>query len=337
MIDARDFNLQKYNTFGISETCRRFIAVETADELQNILPSLSAEQCPLLIIGGGSNLLLTQRFEGTVIRSEIRGMEVSERGNEVFLRCGSGECWDDVVAYSVEHGWYGAENLSIIPGDVGASAVQNIGAYGREAKDIISTVDAIELSTGRSVTFDVSECCYGYRESNFKGIWKGRYFITYVTYRLSKDFTPYTTYGNIQGELHRRGISTPTASDVRDVVIAIRRQKLPEPAEWGNAGSFFMNPIVERGIFQKIQEDYPDVPHYPVSAEREKIPAGWLIERCGWKGKTLGRAGVYEKQALVLINCGGATGSDIVALSDAIRRDVRDRFHIDILPEVNIV
>ena len=337
MVDIQDYNLLNNNTFGIEETCRRYISFDTVDELRNVLLSLLSSDHPILILGGGSNLLLTRRFEGTVLHSAICGMDVTDCGDDVLLRCGSGERWDDVVEYAVSNGWHGAENLSIIPGDVGASAVQNIGAYGAEAKDIIESVEALDIETAESKKFTAEDCDYAYRYSRFKGEWKGRYVITHVTYRLQKAYSPRLDYGNIQSELDKRGIANPTARDVRNLIIEIRNAKLPDPKVEGNAGSFFMNPVVDKQIFDRLVQEYPEMPYYPVDANNVKIPAGWLIDRCGWKGRSLGRAGIHSKQALVIVNRGGARGSDIVALSEAVRQDVKGKFGIDIYPEVNFV
>lgn len=337
MIDIQDYNLLNDNTFGIEETCRRYVSFDTVNELREVLLSLTPADSPLLILGGGSNLLLTGRFEGTILHSAIRGMEATDSGDSVLLRCGSGECWDDVVAHAVSNGWYGAENLSIIPGDVGASAVQNIGAYGVEAKDIIYSIEALEVATAQPRIFTAAECDYSYRYSKFKDEWKGQYVITHVTYRLTKTFVPHTAYGNIQTELDRCGINNPTAFDVRNVIIGIRNAKLPDPKVEGNAGSFFMNPVVDADVYESLAAKYPGMPHYPVDERRVKIPAGWLIDQCGWKGRTLGRAGVHSKQALVLVNKGGAQGADIIALSAAVCRDVKEKFGIDIHPEVIFV
>ena len=255
----------------------------------------------------------------------------------VRMTCGSGEVWDDMVATSIKGGYYGMENLSLIPGDVGASAVQNIGAYGMEASDLILCVWMIEIPTGKPWMIGNEECEYGYRQSRFKQDWKNRFLITRVTYGLARTFQPHLDYGNIRQELERRGIKEPTAQQLRDVIIDIRNAKLPDPKIEGNAGSFFMNPIVTRQKYEKLAALYPDMPHYKVDSRHEKIPAGWMIEQCGWKGKSLGRAGVHDKQALVLVNRGGATGSEIVALCDAICKDVKAKFGIDIHPEVNII
>jgi UDP-N-acetylmuramate dehydrogenase len=290
---------------------------------------------PYLLIGAGSNLLLTQDFDGTVVHSSIKGVEPQQNSR---IRCGSGEIWDEVVAWCVDHGYYGAENLSLIPGEVGASAVQNIGAYGAEVKDLIVSVEAVEIGTGKLCVFSREECQYGYRDSRFKHEWKNKYLITHVVYQLTNDDSKKTTeYGNIRSELERRGIEHPTAAELREVVIAIRESKLPDPKEMGNAGSFFMNPVVSREKFEALLAQYPDMPHYYIDADHEKIPAGWMIDQCGWKGRSLGRAGVHDKQALVLVNRGGATGADIVALCQQIQHDVREKFGIDIHPEVNII
>jgi len=229
------------------------------------------------------------------------------------------------------------ENLSLIPGDVGASAVQNIGAYGVEAKDLILCVWMVEIPTGKTWMLGNEECEYGYRQSRFKKDWKNRFLITRVTYGLSKTFRPHLDYGNIRAELERKGISSPTAQQLRETIIEIRNAKLPDPKVEGNAGSFFMNPIVTKVRYEKLAAQYPDMPHYKVDSRHVKIPAGWMIDQCGWKGKSLGRAGVHSKQALVLVNRGGATGEEIVTLCEAIRKDVKEKFGIDIYPEVNII
>ena len=240
-------------------------------------------------------------------------------------------------SYAIENGLYGSENLSIIPGDVGASAVQNIGAYGVEVKDLITAVEAIDLKTGEKVVFENSDCEYGYRQSKFKNEWKGRYFITYVTYRFEKEFRPKLEYGNILSYLESHGIKNPTAQELRNAIIEIRNSKLPDTKVLGNGGSFFINPIVGRAKFEELRTNYPEMPHYTIDEEHEKIPAGWLIEKCGWKGKSLGRAGVYEKQALVLVNRGGASGEEILNLCRNICDDVKKHFDIEIHPEVNII
>lgn len=351
MKEYTDYSLLPHNTFGIDARCRCFIEIETVDEAEAVIRSdgfairpqtdvhldLQSARCPLLIIGGGSNLLLTTDFPGIVLHSAIRGIKHWHDGEAIYVRAGSGEDWDQLVGRCVSEGWHGAENLSLIPGEVGASAVQNIGAYGVEAADIIHSIEAVRMADGAMVEIPACECGYGYRQSRFKGEWKGLYFITHVTYRLSSTFTPHLDYGNIRAELERQGIAHPTAQQVRDTIIGIRRHKLPDPSVEGNAGSFFMNPVVERNLYEQIASQYDHVPHYDVDEGHIKIPAAWLIDQCGWKGRTLGRAGVHDRQPLVLVNRGGATGSDIVALCEAIRHDVARRFGITLHPEVNIV
>ena len=337
MKDFRNYSLKEHNTFGIDAKCKRYLEFETDSEAMDVAEILRKSRLPYIIIGGGSNLLLTKDFDGIVVRSGIKGHYFEEDFFCERMTCGSGEVWDDMVATSIEAGYYGMENLSLIPGDVGASAVQNIGAYGVEAKDLILCVWMIEIPTGEPWMIGSEECEYGYRQSRFKQDWKNRFLITRVTYGLSKTFRPHLDYGNIRSELERKGIQEPTAQQLRDIIIEIRNAKLPDPKVEGNAGSFFMNPIVTKHKYEKLAKLYPDMPHYKVDSRHEKIPAGWMIEQCGWKGKTLGRAGVHDKQALVLVNRGGATGDEIVTLCEAIRKDVREKFDIVINPEVNII
>ena len=337
MKDFYDFNLKEHNTFGIDVKCRRFIEFESVDELLQIVNSLTDADKPLLVLGGGSNMLFTADYEGTVLHSAIKGHVAVQTDEGIMLRCGSGEVWDDIVSLCVSNRMYGAENLSLIPGDVGASAVQNIGAYGAEAKDIILKVEAVDLQTGKMCEFTNEECEYAYRKSKFKGEWRNRFVITYVTYKLSEVFCPCLDYGNIRAELEKRNIKVPTAEQLRNVIIDIRNEKLPDPKVEGNAGSVFMNPVVPKAKYEELVARFGNVPHYSVDDNNEKIPAGWMIDQCGWKGKSLGKAGVHSRQALVLVNRGGAEGKDIVALCDAIKRDVKDKFGIDVVPEVNII
>lgn len=333
MIDLKNYNLKAHNTFGIDAKCSRFLEYESVAEAQEVAKILRESSIPYIIIGGGSNLLLTKDYEGIVVHSACKGVE--RRGNSLI--CGSGEVWDDIVAKSIAMQLYGAENLSLIPGDVGASAVQNIGAYGSEVKDLIRKITAVEISTGAVREFNHTECEYGYRQSRFKHEWKNRFLIISVEYELSEAFQPRLNYGNIRAELERRNITEPTAQQLRDTIIDIRNAKLPDPKVMGNAGSFFMNPIVSREKYEQLAEQYVGMPHYEIDADNVKIPAGWMIDQCGWKGKSLGRAGVHDKQALVLVNRGGATGAEIVALCEAIQKDVKAKFDIDIHPEVNII
>ncbi len=332
MKDLKNYSLKLHNTFGIDAKCSRFVEFAHEEEVVNFVTGGELTE-PFFVLGGGANILFTKDFNGTILHSAIK--DVHRDGN--LLRFGSGVEWDSVVSYAVENGLYGSENLSIIPGDVGASAVQNIGAYGVEVKDLITAVEAIDLKTGEKVVFENSDCEYGYRQSKFKNEWKGRYFITYVTYRFEKEFRPKLEYGNILSYLESHGKNNPTAQELRNAIIEIRNSKLPDTKVLGNGGSFFINPIVGRAKFEELRKDYPDMPHYTIDEEHEKIPAGWLIEKCGWKGKSLGRAGVYEKQALVLVNRGGASGEEILNLCRAICDDVKKQFDIEIHPEVNII
>lgn len=336
MKDYKDYSLLTHNTFGIDAKCNRFIEYSSIDEAQKVSEIISNDNLPFLIIGSGSNLLLKADYKGNVIHSDIHGIEANCVNGEYLLRCGSGEVFDDVVAYCVENGYYGAENLSLIPGEVGASAIQNIGAYGAEAKDIIAKIEAVEIATGHVVEFDNSDCDYKYRQSKFKNEWKDKYLMTYVTYKLDSTFKPKLDYGNIRAKLAERNISEPSAKELRDIIIEIRNAKLPDPKVTGNAGSFFMNPIVGVDKFKELNDEYPNMPYYEVSKTSYKIPAGWMIDQCGWKGKSLGPAGVHDKQALVLVNRGGAKGQDVVRLCKAIQDDVFHKFGIEIHPEVNI-
>lgn len=302
----------------------------TVEEAQQVAEILRESERPYIIIGGGSNLLLTKDFPGIVVRSDILGIQIDDNR----MTCGSGEVFDEIVEASLMAGLYGLENLSLIPGDVGASVVQNIGAYGVEAKDYIESIEAVEISTGKVVTIQAKDCGYGYRQSKFKTDWKNKYLITHVTYRLSTIFKPHLEYGNLKGTL---GPGPIVPFRLREVIVGIRNEKLPDPKVMGNAGSFFMNPIVPRAQYEALAAQYPEMPHYEVDAERVKIPAGWMIDQCGWKGKSLGCAGVHDKQALVLVNLGGATGDEIVKLCQAIQKDVKEKFGIEIHPEVNII
>ena len=339
MKDERDYSLKPHNTFGIDAKCRRFLEFDDDAEAVEVARILRESEMPYIIIGGGSNLLLTKDYDGIVVRSNIKGyyFEEGSVNGDYRMVCGSGEVWDDMVAKSIEAGYCGMENLSLIPGDVGASAVQNIGAYGVEAKDLIRCVWMVEIATGKAKMIGNEECEYGYRQSRFKQDWKNRFLITRVTYGLSRKFTPHLDYGNIRSELERKGIAEPTARQLREIIIDIRQAKLPDPKVEGNAGSFFMNPVVSREKYEQLAAQYEGMPHYEIDASHVKIPAGWMIDQCGWKGKSLGRAGVHSKQALVLVNRGGASGREIVDLCETIRKDVRQKFGIDIHPEVNII
>lgn len=334
-------SLLKRNTFGIDQRCDELLVYQNEADARAIALDGRLQTMPYLLLGGGSNLLLTRDFPGLVITPEKRfDVRVEqESASDVVLRCWAGTTFDDVVAYAVEHGWHGMENLSLIPGECGASAVQNIGAYGAEAKDVIVDVEAMELGTGKVVVMKAEDCGYSYRQSRFKHEWKDRFLILSVSYRLSKVFAPDLDYGNIRAELDRRGIVAQqlTAQQLRNVIIDIRCAKLPNPEVTGNAGSFFMNPIVDELTLGRLKIAHPDLRYFDVGDGYYKIPAGWMIDQCGWKGKSLGPAGVYDKQALVLVNHGGAKGADIVALMHAVQADVKERFGLGLLPEVNVI
>lgn len=305
----------------------------SADELIALLPELKR---PLLMIGSGSNLLFTGNFHGTVLHSTVDGIDViAEQGSQITVRVGSGVKWDDFVAYAVLNGWWGIENLTGIPGEVGAAAVQNIGAYGVEVKDVIDTVQTIRLSDCTRCDFSNAECGYGYRQSIFKNELKGQYAVTHVIFRLSLTPQPKLEYGALEHEVARLG--GPALANIRSAVRTIRESKLPDPAVLGNAGSFFMNPVIPAAQFERLKSEFPDVVSFPADNGMVKVSAGWLIDRAGWKGRSIGPAAVYERQALVLVNRGGATGSDIIRLADAIIKDIEEKFGITLKTEVNYI
>ena len=333
---SHNYSLREHNTFGLEAKARQFIDYYSVEELVEILPALRDSGEPILHIGGGSNLLFTRDFEGTILHSCIKFIEeVSRDGLEVVVRVGSGVKWDDFCAEMARRNYYGSENLSYIPGEVGASAIQNIGAYGVEVESIIQQVETIEVSSGEPRVFDNSECEYGYRDSIFKNRLQGKYIVTAVVYRLSAIPVVHLDYGQLQQLRSHEGV--PTAQEVRDAVIAIRQSKLPEPSELGSAGSFFKNPVVPVEVFRQIAASYTDVPHYVVSEDEIKIPAAWLIDQCGWKGKRHGGAAVYEKQPLILVNEDHATPADIMELATLIEQSVMEKFNIQLSPEVNYI
>ncbi len=325
-------SLADRNTFGMDVRADRLIDWATTDELKNALPDIEK---PVLMIGGGSNLLFMGDFKGTVLHSTITSIDIIDSTDDhVYVKVGAGVVWDDFVAWCTVNGLWGVENLSAIPGEVGASTVQNIGAYGAEAKDVIDTVQTICLTDGTERDFSNAECRYGYRQSIFKNELKGQYAVAYVIYALSKVPQPKLGYGALEQEVERLG--GPTLANIRQAVISIRDSKLPDPKVLGNAGSFFMNPVVTEQEFNIIRSNYPDVPSYPAPGGI-KVPAGWLIEKTGWKGRSLGPAAVYDKQALVLVNKGGATGADVKRLADTIIADVKQKFGITRSTEVNYI
>lgn len=330
------YSLREHNSFGLEVKAKQFISYQTIDELIEVLASLRDKGEQILHIGGGSNLLFTKDFEGTILHSDIKFIEeVSRDDQHIFFRVGSGVVWDDFCTQMARENYYGAENLSYIPGEVGASAIQNIGAYGVEVASIIHEVETIEVATGLPRAFQIQECEYGYRDSIFKNRLKGEYIVTSVVFRLSLIPVVHLDYGPLR-EFNSRSENL-TAQAIRDAVIDIRRSKLPEPKEMGSAGSFFKNPVIPVEAYQTIAAAYTDVPHYVISEDKIKIPAAWLIEQCGWKGKRHGGAGVYEKQPLILVNLGHATANDIIELATLIQQSIFKRFHIQLEPEVNFI
>ncbi len=329
-------SLKPYNTFGIEARAAWFAEADSVETLRALLTQAVP---PVLILGGGSNVLFTRDWPGTVIRNAIRGIEVVRRfPNRLWVRAGGGEEWHHLVCWAVQHNLGGIENLSLIPGSVGAAPVQNIGAYGVELQDVFVRLEAVELSTGRLRTFSRGACRFGYRDSIFKREEKGRWCITSVTLSLTTDHHRLnTSYGEVARTLALMGILRPTPANISEAVMCIRRAKLPDPALIGNCGSFFKNPDISPDAWERIRQRYPNAPHYPLPSGRIKVPAGWLIEQCGWKGKRVGNVGCYEKQALVLVNCGGATGHEVAALAQAIAASVRDTFGIALEPEVNVL
>ncbi len=330
------------NTFGIEAQCRKLITYDSEEALRKALARIHKlyADLPLLHIGCGSNLLFLGNYEGIVLKSDIKGINLlQEDESEVTVEVGAGEVCDDFIAKAIRRGWYGMENLSLIPGQVGAAAVQNIGAYGVEACDVIDEVKGISLKDGAEHRWKRVECKYAYRRSIFKEELWGKYAITQVTFRLSKHFEPKLHYGGLAKAIEQAGlsISTLTAEQLRKVIIGIRHAKLPDPKEQGNAGSFFKNPVVPKEKAEQLLALFPTMPHYPAEEGKVKLAAGWLIEQAGWKGRSLGPAAVHDRQALVLVNKGGATGQDIQRLCEAIKKDVNERFGIALEPEVNFI
>ena len=328
-------NLKEYNTFGISVKAEMFAVFSSIEELKQILSFRNNKK--LLVLGGGSNLLLTKDFDGLVIKNEIKRFEViEETASEVIVESGAGENWHEFVLNCIDKGFGGIENLSLIPGSVGASPMQNIGAYGVEIKDVFESLSAYHIASGEIHYFDKTKCEFGYRESIFKNKVKGEYIILTVTFRLTKNPTINSSYGAINEQLKVMGIQKPTIKELSAAVIAIRQSKLPDPKIIGNAGSFFKNPTVEIALLEQIQKNYPDIPNYP-AVNGKKLAAGWLIEKAGWKGRTFDNYGVHKLQALVLVNYGNCTGQEIFDLSSQIIQDVFEKFGVLLEREVNIL
>jgi UDP-N-acetylmuramate dehydrogenase len=332
-----NISLKTYNTFGIDVLAKHFISISNIDDLRNVL---SLENYPdIFILGGGSNMLLTQNINKLVVHVNLKGISIlSENDDSVIIQANAGENWHEFISWCLQNDFGGLENLSLIPGNVGTAPIQNIGAYGVELKDSFVSCEALNTTTKKLEVFQKSDCNFDYRNSVFKQELKGKYIICSVTFKLSKkNHTLKTAYGAIQKELDEMGISTPTIQDVSQAVITIRQSKLPNPKEIGNSGSFFKNPIISNVQFQKLQKNFEDIPGYVINDNLVKVPAGWLIEKAGFKGKTLGNYGVHKKQALVLVNYGGAKGSDILKLSKLIQNTILRIFDIVIEAEVNII
>lgn len=331
-----NYNLQALNTFGIAAEARYFAKVHAEADLRE---AFQLQIQPMLILGGGSNLLLTQDFEGLVIKNAIPGKTIiEETDTQAIVRVGAGENWHQFVLWCLDHDLGGVENLSLIPGTVGAAPIQNIGAYGVELKDVFHQLEAMDVATGKMHSFSHAACHFGYRDSVFKNKLKGKYCITQVYVKLTKRAHQLnTSYGAIRDTLAAQGVTEPTIRDISNAVISIRSSKLPDPAKIGNSGSFFKNPEIPAAQFAELQQRFPHIISFPGSKGKIKVPAGWLIEQCGWRGTRRGDAGCYDKQALVLVNYGNAKGEEIWALAQDIVASVRDTFDITLSPEVNII
>ena len=330
------------NTFGIEAEAREVITYDSEKALQEAIALIhdKYEGLPVLLIGEGSNLLFLSDYSGVILKSNIKGFKIKkETEDDVLVEVGSGEICDEFIAQAIQRGWYGMENLSLIPGQIGAAAVQNIGAYGVEVCDVIEEVKGISLADGTEHIWKQEDCRYGYRRSIFKEELWGKYAITRVTFRLSKHLEPKLQYGGLIKAVEQAGLteSTLSAEELRQIIIDIRRAKLPDPKEQGTAGSFFKNPIVPKEKAEQLLSEFPTMPHYPAEEGKVKLAAGWLIEQAGWKGKSLGPAAVHDRQALVLVNKGGASGLDIQRLCEAVKKDVKERFDINLEPEVNFI
>lgn len=330
-------SLLPYNTFHIDVLGKHFVEITSIDEFRELQQSQAFQQNEKLILGGGSNILFTKNFDGLVVKNSIKGIELVREDNHFFyVKANAGEVWHEFVLWCIEHGYAGVENLSLIPGQIGASPMQNIGAYGVEIKDVCESVEAVHLHTGELLTFSNSDCKFGYRESIFKHELKNQVVITSVTYKLRKIPQFHVDYGDIKNTLGEMMVSELSLKAVSDAVIKIRSSKLPDPNVLGNAGSFFKNPVVTKEKTEELLAQNPVMPNFP-QADGVKIPAGWLIEQCGWKGKIVGNTGSHKSQALVLVNYGGATGNEVYQLALDIQRSVLEKFGIEINPEVNLV
>ena len=331
---STDVSLQAFNTFGIAARARRYLRITDPAQLAQLAADPALAALPRLVLGGGSNLLLTRDVEALVLHMGLLGKEiVGETADSILVRAHAGESWHGFVQWTLAQGLGGLENLALIPGTVGASPIQNIGAYGAEVKDLFHALTVFDPAAGTTRTMTAADCRFGYRDSVFKHAEGKDLIVLDVTFALPRAWTPNLRYAELAQELAAAGIAKPTPQQVGDAVVAIRRRKLPDPAEIGNAGSFFKNPVVSAEACARLLAAWPALVHHRQPDGSEKLAAGWLIDQCGWKGRTLGRAGVYPKQALVLVNAGGATGEDVMALARAIQRDVRERFGVALEPE----
>ena len=338
MTIERDYSLQKLNTFGIDAKASFFSEFHSPEDLQKLLLTREVATKPILILGGGSNILFTKDFSGVVLKNSIQGIQLlKEDSGYAYVKSGAGVVWHNLVLYAIEQKLGGIENLSLIPGTVGAAPIQNIGAYGVELKDVFESLEAIETATGQLKIFHRTECEFGYRDSIFKRDLRGKYIITSVTLKLSKNPRFHISYGAIQDVLKEMGITELSVKAVSEAVCSIRKSKLPDPAIIGNAGSFFKNPEILQEQYDRLKSIYPDLPSFQTSPGMVKVPAGWLNEQCGWKGKTIGNTGVHKHQALVLVNYGNAKGEEIKKLSQEIQQSVKEKFGIELETEVNII
>ena len=333
-----NYPLLKLNTFGVDVKAKYFTSINTINELIEVTKTNVFKDLELLILGGGSNILFTKDFDGLVILNNIKGKEIIDQNQQsIFLKVGAGENWHELVMYCVDNGWGGIENLSLIPGNTGTAPMQNIGAYGVEIKETFVELEALEISSGKIVKFNNSDCEFGYRESVFKNKMKNQYIILNITLELKKNPVLNINYGDVKAILESQNIKNPAIKEVSNAIISIRQSKLPDPKKIGNSGSFFKNPIVSLNQLELIKKKYPNVVNYEINENEFKIAAGWLIERAGWKGKKFNNYGVHEKQALVLVNYGLANGMEIFELSEKIILDIKDKFGITLEREVNII
>ncbi|QEC52292.1 UDP-N-acetylmuramate dehydrogenase [Anseongella ginsenosidimutans] len=337
MVFQENKSLREYNTFAVPAVAHRFIEINRKEDLPALFSAKDLLKLPLLVLGGGSNLLFTGDYQGTVLKMNIQGVSAEQKQELVFVEAGAGVPWNSLVIYCVDRGYAGIENLSLIPGSAGAAPIQNIGAYGVELKDVFDSLEAFDTQTGEFRRFNREECEFAYRESVFKTKYRGRFIVTSIRLKLSTVFHPNISYGAIETELQKRDIREPSLKDISQVVADIRVAKLPDPQTIGNAGSFFKNPIINSDEFERLRKKFPDVVNFSMSEGRVKVAAGWLIEQCGWKGKKVGHTGTWKNQALVLVNHGSASGKEIYDFSEQIIGSVYDKFCVILEREVNII